>query len=438
MGRRQGGTQAPNPISAAVSAWLSSLPSPLLGEEEADQTRDQLCNALVDAAPKRWVVYEPMVLLPSGAFAARPWETLLRSLDDRQVEALWASILVEVSRQSREELTHLAANEGIPARVADEDEGDRVAARAAPAADGAENVLRSPTGLRMLYGDFGPDVSFDGTDEPSVVAARDFKAAFWVSVKQNGIWQTWAPRWTMFSRGNIKEKARLLAFHDHGNSPQMAEESSSLGYRARPKTSLAGKWAVDLYAGIGYFGFSYAKLGFKVICWELNPWSVEGLRRGAEANGWSVRVVNGYDLDLATPDLVTGDYQIVVFLEDNQSAARRIDELRGSPSAPALDITHVNCGLLPSSAPTWASAWSILGPTREGWLHLHENVSVAEIESRRGEIQKGFETLSRNAGAKRTAVVEHVERVKTFAPGVWHCVFDVYIAAPAESDADGL
>ena len=38
----------------------------------------------------------------------------------------------------------------------------------------------------------------------------------------------------------------------------------------------------DLYAGIGYFAFSYAKAGVgKVLCWEINPWSVDGLRRGA-------------------------------------------------------------------------------------------------------------------------------------------------------------
>ncbi|KAK6858721.1 S-adenosyl-L-methionine-dependent methyltransferase [Apiospora arundinis] len=83
----------------------------------------------------------------------------------------------------------------------------------------------------------------------------------------------------MFRRGNIKEKARVLSFHEP-TDPSLHHRAMSLG-------ELCNKWAVDMYAGIGYFVFSYAELGMRVLCWELNPWSVEGLRRGALANGWS-------------------------------------------------------------------------------------------------------------------------------------------------------
>lgn len=72
-------------------------------------------------------------------------------------------------------------------------------------------------------------------------------------------------------------------------------------------------------------------------------------------------------------------------------------------------------------------------------MHLHENVHVKDIEARRGEIQELMtrwnEELDDSDGTTTTtttttetkAVVEHVELVKTFAPDVWHCVFDVYI-----------
>jgi tRNA wybutosine-synthesizing protein 2 len=158
-----------------------------------------------------------------------------------------------------------------------------------------ENVLRSPAGLRMLFGDWGGD----GDDGGGLGGG----GALWVATRQNGIAQVWAPRWTMFSRGNVKEKGRLLAFHDDGgqqDAPPLGEDGVEAQRRRRRRAAVAAAlppqtrgeaWAVDLYAGIGYFAFSYARLGMRVLCWELNAWSVEGLRRGARANGWGVRVV---------------------------------------------------------------------------------------------------------------------------------------------------
>ncbi|KAI1214395.1 S-adenosyl-L-methionine-dependent methyltransferase [Annulohypoxylon truncatum] len=378
-----------NPIEIAVRTWFNSI-------APAQQSQSQL-DELVARAPKRWTSYEPMVLLPAGSFDADAWKECLSSLSVEQADALWTQILAEISKKTGglgARLTHLAINEGIPAAL-HSNNAEHVGA--------PENILRSPTGLRILHGDFGP-ASASGT--PS-----DFETAFWVSTRQNGIFQTWAPRWTMFSRGNIKEKARLLDFHK-GRSP------SSNGVELRDAL------AVDLYAGIGYFTFSYAKLGMRVLCWELNPWSVEGLRRGARGNGWSVRVVQD-EVDLAMPmkELVSGGEQIIVFLEDNRHAARRIRELSG------LNVLHVNCGLLPSSEASWKDSWDIAtrSEEEETWLHLHENVGVADIERRREEIEQYFLDLRRKDGCGRTARVEHAELVKTFAPGVWHCVFDLHI-----------
>ncbi|TPX17125.1 uncharacterized protein E0L32_003243 [Thyridium curvatum] len=389
-----------NPISTAISDWAQRLSG--YASEELDHDLNPLDVAgLVSSGPKRWVLYEPMVLLPSGSFTSSQWKSVFAKLGEVQRTALYREILSNVSLKTQERVTHLAVNEGIPLHVeSDTKTQDQE----------VENILRSPSGLRMLYGDFGPTKPDAPLDE-----------AFWVSTKQNGIYQTWAPRWTMFSRGNIKEKARLLSFHSPDESH--AEEVIT-ARRTRTKFMLKDKWAVDLYAGIGYFVFSYARLGMRVLCWELNAYSVEGLRRGALKNGWTVRVVSGEALELPTAELISGGERIVVFLESNARALGRVQELRETHTY--FEALHVNCGFLPSSEPIWQPSLEIVG---DGWLHLHENVGVRDIENRRKAIH---EQLTQWTGAderdRRWVDVEHVELVKTFAPDVWHCVFDVYVA----------
>ncbi|CAK7232967.1 S-adenosylmethionine-dependent methyltransferase [Sporothrix bragantina] len=477
--------KAESKLAIVVRRWLANVLPTLPGMplSAGSSLLEWSVETLVAQAPKRWVVYEPMVLLPTGSFGfsaatilspkrsspisspASPrsprsptapapplWQTVFASVSCEQQDQLWRDILLALSPKSgssganNAQLTHLAVNEGIPLMDSSEEAG------------GDENILRSPTGLRPLYGDFGPAT----TEAGGPPTDADFKRAFWVSTKQNGLYQTWAPRWSMFSRGNIKEKARLLAWQT------TAQEKSG--------------WAVDLYAGIGYFVFSYAQRGLRVLGWELNPWSAEALRRGAARNGWSVRVVRG-DVDLGRPtaDVVfsgmsaeeeeereqaddtentEGEFDdddddepppIIIFVEDNQHAARRLAELQTAAAAevapsPALSlgpVVHVNCGLLPTSRPTWRIAWdAVVGgnlqegtatPTgpRTGWLHLHDNVGVEELASRQAEIQTLVTAWAGEVAAARrsacTAMVEHVEQVKTFAPGVWHCVFDVRI-----------
>jgi tRNA wybutosine-synthesizing protein 2 len=378
----------PNPILTAVKAWAATLPP-----SHSDQA-----DTLALTAPKRWVVYEPMVLLPAGSFTNPIWESIL---NDQQIDPsqLWTDILESISRTTKSVLTHLAVNEGIPLQRSGEE----------------ENILRSPTGLRILHGDFGPVVT------SPVPTEQDFEQAFWVTTRQNGISQTWAPRYTMFSRGNVTEKARLLDFHS----------SQSLVSHRVEGGRLRNGWAVDLYGGIGYFVFSYARLGLRVLAWEINPWSVEGLRRGAGMNGWEVRVVRDTQVAGSAGEVIFGtdgkgeENRIVVFLQDNRHAEGIVRELR--LGGRDVDVVHVNCGLLPASTDTWQPALRILGEG-EGWLHLHENVGVGDIESRREEIGGIFNGWLDVEGGGRTAEVEHVEKVKTFAPGVWHCVFDVYVS----------
>jgi tRNA wybutosine-synthesizing protein 2 len=376
-----------------------------------------------------------MVFLPSGSFGNAWWEDVgSEQVASRYGARLWSLLLESIGRrEGKGPLTHLVVNSGIPLQkppdqgpgsqglgmLANEencramfgtpsqkilDQGSNIGG--GRLLDREYNVLRTPSGLIMLHGNFGPSLSPE-----TVPTEKDFEEAFWVSTKQNGITQVWAPRYTMFSRGNVKEKARLLDFHGSDQS----QESRRLA-----KEKMANDSAVDLYAGIGYFVFSYAKMGLRrVVGWELNPWSVEGLRRGAIANGWSVQIVRSNEV----LDLVDG--QIVVFLEDNRNAAKT---LRGPWRYRLGNIRHINCGLLPSSQDSWEMALEILDGN--GWLHLHENVGVKDVQSRSAEIGELMVRWLKKAGddrAQRSAKVEHVEYVKTFAPDVWHCVFDVYV-----------
>ncbi|RDW72110.1 hypothetical protein BP5796_08144 [Coleophoma crateriformis] len=390
-----------SPILEALQRWQDTLPEPLLATILASIPN------LIHTAPRRWVVYPPMLLLPSGSFSS----LISTAGDHAQLEnslpALWLTILETVSkREGKGNLTHLAINSGIPLHAASSE------ANQVQHEHGQENVMRTPSGLMMLHGDFGPPLS--PTQTPSL---QDLENAFWVSTKQNGLVQMWAPRYTMFSRGNIKEKARLLDFHESVELECEKGAGESNGKRKHISRTVLGQHrAVDLYAGIGYFVFSYVKMGMgKVRGWEVNPWSVEGLRRGAIANGFSVRVI--------TPDrtdevafLKDGPEDIVIFLQDNKMALRT---LQASPEGGS--VLHVNCGLLPTSEPVWRDAFEMAG--EEAWLHLHDNVGINDIEMRRSEIEMLYRSWLTGTGSVEVGV----NLVKTFAPGVWHCVFDVYI-----------
>ncbi|KAF1992693.1 hypothetical protein P154DRAFT_452289, partial [Amniculicola lignicola CBS 123094] len=295
------------------------------------------------------------------------------------------------------------------------------------------NTLRLPSNIHPLHGSFGPPPTPHRLSSPT---PSDFNTAFWVTALQNGIHQTWAPLYTMFSRGNIREKTRLLTL------PSV-------------RAAGAGCTAVDLYAGIGYFAFVYRKAGCGgVVCWELNPWSVEGLRRGAGLNGWSVKVVTSEQLGERSGDVVRrvedARVDFLVFQEDNERALDVVGRLssRGSKSA-GPPVRHVNCGFLPSSWKSWGVAVKALDRELGGWIHAHENVGVGDIDKRAEEVVVEMQGLLDECAedeveqprdgwkGRRTAICEHVERVKTYAPGVVHVVFDIRIEWAMERRTNG-
>ena len=361
-------------------------------------------EALVTAFPDGYSVYKPMLLLPHNALFSTSWRTLLAtySADSDEMKAVWRAMAISVGA------THVAINAPIPISTSS-------TLVSSSTTTGEENILRSPTNLTPLYGNFGPAPTPQTITSPS---ATDFADALWVTARQNGIWQTWAPLYTMFSRGNVNEKARIL------NLPSVNDLD-------------VASTAVDLYAGIGYFAFSYKKSGKRrdtgikqVACWEINPWSVEGLRRGAEMNGWTCRVLKDTDIarlreSLSVDDSDFHQADLLVFQTSNESAEQDY-ALLPSPKPP---VRHVNLGLLPSSKLSWGVAVAMLDKQLGGWIHVHENVGVNDVETRRKVVEEKFQSLvdKRDAATKRKALVEHVEKVKMYAPGVVHCVFDVVI-----------
>jgi tRNA wybutosine-synthesizing protein 2 len=388
-----------NPVHKALEESLTSF----LGLLPSSQALT--VEALVSNFPEGYSVYSPMLLLPHNAFSSAPWKSLIatHSVNSDAMISLWQSMAKAVGA------THVAINSPIPLST-------RTTVASSAEMTNSENILRSPVNLTPLYGDFGSTPTPQTISNPT---ATDFANALWVTARQNGIWQTWAPLYTMFSRGNVREKARIL------NLPTLTTGLDTASA------------AVDLYAGIGYFAFSYRKSsqalekGIKqVLCWEINPWSVEGLRRGAEMNKWTCRVLKQEDIlrlrQRGQPDHSDLDDADFVVLETSNEAA---DLDYPSLRSPRLPVRHVNLGLLPSSKLSWRVAVAMLDTKRQGWIHVHENVNVKDVESMKNEVEKTFQDLlyTIDGGLERRVCVVHVERVKMYAPGVVHCVFDVCV-----------
>ncbi|KAF3042848.1 hypothetical protein E8E11_006929 [Didymella keratinophila] len=355
-------------------------------------------ESLIDRFPDSYSIYKPLLLLPSTSLT-NDW-TYLIAHHSSLLEPIWASIAAAVG------CTHIALNSPIPPSNASSGEHSV----------DKDNILRSPVNITPLYGSLGAAPTSQSLSAPT---QKDFDDALWVSTTQNGIRQTWAPLYTMFSRGNVKEKARIL------------ELASATMKAAAPSAA-----AVDMYAGIGYFSFSYRRASFlRVLCFELNPWSVEGLRRGAALNGWGTRVFTVAEVparDATTLEwegwresVVHGGEDFLIFAMSNEYADAVLRCLRDY----VPPIRHVNLGLLPVSRLSWPSAVRAVDLKCGGWIHAHENVGVVEMDERRAEVEAEFQRLvdERESEGRIKVKVEHVEKVKMYAPGVVHAVFDVYI-----------
>lgn len=309
------------------------------------------CNELLGHLPLRYTLYHPLVLFNNSSdrsFLHGSWKAALQK---PEAASFFKAMLEELFPT----YTHVATNMPIV----------------------EYDVMRRPFHLIALEGKLFTGETCEQTwSEPS---NDDFTKSLWCHVVQNGIHQVWSPAFTMFSRGNIKEKKRIL-----DTFPE-----------------IEGNDVVDLYAGIGYFTLSYLKKSARrVFCFELNPWSTEGLRRGVALNKFPG--------------------ECYIFQESNTNCLARLAPFSN------LQIRHINLGLLPSSVQGYPLALAIIrnhSKLRLTTLHIHENVHTRDLSNghfidltlgRLQEISPDF-----NYCAK------HLEKIKTFAPDVWHVCLDV-------------
>lgn len=311
---------------------------------------------LMNFVPLRYTIYAPLLLFNNSkrSFNSNKWNQFFQLHDPQDFFAGLAQCFPQV--------THIAIN--MPITESD--------------------TMRRPSHLYPLYGKFNGELSKSYWLHPT---KEDFENVLWCHTVQNGIHQYWAPMFTMFSRGNIKEKKRILDTFEE----------------------VEGNDVVDLYAGIGYFTLSYLKRNARnCFCFELNPWSTQALKRGVISNGFNSQSVH-------------------VYTENNINALERIK----NSGIKDLRIRHINLGLLPSSKDGWPIAQSIIhyqdtlsDEDHKVTLHIHENVHTNQlcdgtfIESTIGQ-------LSVDKRYNYSAI--HLERIKTFAPDVWHVCLDVYV-----------
>ncbi|PSS24836.1 TRNA wybutosine-synthesizing protein [Actinidia chinensis var. chinensis] len=192
----------------------------------------------------------------------------------------------------------------------------------------------------------------------------------WVDHCENGILYSFDSTKCMFSWGNLSEKLRMA------------------------RLDCTNEVIVDLFSGIGYFVLPFlvranAKL---VYACEWNPHAVEALRHNLHANSVMERCI-----------ILEGDNRIVT---------------------PKGVADRVCLGLLPTSEGSWITAVRAL--RREGgMLHVHGNAKDSEEGFWTDHVLKSISEISKSEGYSWDISIEHVERVKWYAPHIRHLVVDV-------------
>ncbi|KAF4135811.1 Met-10+ like-protein [Phytophthora infestans] len=210
-------------------------------------------------------------------------------------------------------------------------------------------------------------------NEKALTSRRSKEAPGWVEIRENGIIYGWDLTRVMFSSGNVTEKARM----------------ANIGCR--------GETIVDFFCGIGYYVLPFLVHGgasFVHAC-EWNPDSVAALRFNLERNHVADRCK--------------------VYLGDNRKSAPTIGAV----------ADRVNLGLLPTSEKAWPLAVQVLKPSG-GWFHVHDNVAVEDRESWEQHVVDSMRALAKQHGKQWSVTCEHVERVKSYAPKVYHLVADIH------------
>ncbi|KAJ4703910.1 tRNA wybutosine-synthesizing protein 2/3/4 [Melia azedarach] len=192
----------------------------------------------------------------------------------------------------------------------------------------------------------------------------------WVKHCENGILYSFDATKCMFSWGNLSEKLRIACL------------------------DCRDEVIVDLFAGIGYFVLPFlvrAKAKLVYAC-EWNPHAVEALQHNLQANAVADRCI-----------VLEGDNRV---------------------TAPKGVANRVCLGLLPTSENSWATAVRALR-SEGGMLHVHANVKDSEETLWIEHVSKSIHEIARSEGHSWEVTIEHVERVKWYAPHIRHLVADV-------------
>ncbi len=199
----------------------------------------------------------------------------------------------------------------------------------------------------------------------------------WVVRREHGIDFGYNFTQCMWSAGNVTERGRIAnANHE-------------------------GEHVLDLYAGIGYYTLPFLSEGAKgpngergggrgaahVVACEWNPIAAKALRWSLSANGLTERCT-----------VIEGDNQ-------NQNFQPEFD--------------RVNLGLLPSSKDGYTLALQALKP-EGGVLHVHGLASGGNEDEWATNLAQTLEKIG-----SFSCSVEHIERVKWYAPHQRHIVVDI-------------
>lgn len=196
------------------------------------------------------------------------------------------------------------------------------------------------------------------------------------STKINGLQYIWYPMHSMFCPGNVSEKLRV--------SRQL---------------KCSGETVLDLFAGIGYWTIPILAHGGArhVYAVDLNPASLAALEQNLRLNGISS--------DRCT--IIQGDNRLV------EAVWRGLCD-------------RVVLGLIPTARDSWKVAMEALRLDRGGWLHVHENVEMGQEEQFQEDL---LDFIRKFSPAAFHPSIMHRERVKSYAPRIYHWVFDVKIEA---------